>query len=55
MAALEVRTSTSGKMLMEIDLAQEKGTFFSLTFKAVWNAMRFPCGVENSYPCKSSR
>lgn len=27
-AALEVRASTSGKIFMEIDLAQKKGTFF---------------------------
>lgn len=29
--------------------------FFFFTFKAVWNAMRLPCGVENTFPCKSSR
>lgn len=46
-AALEVRINNSEK-IMEINLAQNKGTFY--TFRTLWNAMRFPCGIVNTLP-----
>lgn len=51
-AALEVITSITGKISREIDYDSEQGIFF-FTFRAVWNAMRLPCGVENTLPWQS--